>query len=158
MAGFDDKTAIAMAEYKMGLIAPTVNGTFPDASMAAYFRRVASEPLEMPDGSKIRVKAATLGTWRRLYLKGGFEALMPKGRSDLGRSRRIGHDLAIDIQAMRAEHPKMGAQLALDTLVAEGYVTAGELSVATMHASSGLIPCRPPSRWRRTAARSSRRA
>lgn len=132
MAGFDDKTAIAMAEYKMGLIAPTVNGTFPDASMAAYFRRVASEPLEMPDGSKIRVKAATLGTWRRLYLKGGFEALMPKGRSDLGRSRRIGHDLAIDIQAMRAEHPKMGAQLALDTLVAEGYVTAGELSVATM--------------------------
>ncbi len=100
--------------------------------MAEYLRRVASEPLAMPDGTLVRLKPTTLASWRRSYLKGGFEALMPKGRSDLGTSRRIDADLGADIQAMRAEHPRAGAKLIHERLVEEGHVAPGELSVATV--------------------------
>ena len=60
-----DKERVAEAEFKLGLIAPVVNGTYPDASQAAYFRRIAAEPVERPDGSLARVKASTLGSWLR---------------------------------------------------------------------------------------------
>ena len=114
----DEKRRIELAEYKFGLIAPAVNGTYPDASMAEYFRRVAAEPLGLPDGTVVRLKPSTLGSWRRRYLERGFEGLIPKQRSDLGTSRRIDADLAADIQAMRAEHPKMGASSESCTVLA----------------------------------------
>jgi len=128
----DEKRRIELAEYKFGLVAPAVNGTYPDASMAEYFRRVAAEPLGLPDGTVARLKPSTLASWRRRYLERGFEGLVPKKRSDLGTSRRIDADLAADIQAMRAEHPRMGASTMLERLVEEGYVAQGELSAATM--------------------------
>ncbi len=128
----DDKAGIAMAEFKLGLIAPVLNGTFTDPTMAAYFRRVSSGPIELPDGSMVRLKPATVAGWRRRYLADGFEGLMPKRRSDLGRSRRIDADLAADVQRLRAESPGISAAMMLERLVEGGYVADGEMSVATM--------------------------
>jgi len=128
----DDKAGIALAEFKLGLIAPTVNGTCPDPMMADYFRRVAAEPLELPDGSRVRVKPSTIAGWRRRYLELGFEGLVPKKRSDLGTSRRIDSDLAADIQAMRAERPGISATMVLEALIEGGYVADGEMSAATV--------------------------
>ena len=128
----DDKAGIALAEFKLGVIAPAVNGTCPDPTMASYFRRIAAEPLELPDGSRLKLKPSTLAGWRRRYLEEGFEGLMPKRRSDLGVSRRIDSDLAKDVQAIRAEHPGISATLVLEALVEQGYVADGEMSVATM--------------------------
>ena len=54
-----------LAEYKFGLIAPAVNGTYPDPSMAEYFRRVCAEPVGLPDGTVARLKPSTLASWRR---------------------------------------------------------------------------------------------
>lgn len=128
----DEKKRIALAERKFGLIAPVVNGTCPEPSAAAYFRRIAAEPLEMPDGTLVRLKPSTMSSWLRRYREHGFEGLVPKKRSDLGYSRRIDSDLAADIEAMRAEHPRISAAMAHERLVAEGYVAKGELSVATV--------------------------
>ena len=127
-----ERRRVELAEYKFGLIAPAVNGTYPDASMAEYFRRVSAETVAMPDGTVARLKASTLASWRRTYLRHGFEGLMPKVRSDLGASRRIDADLGADVQAMRAEHPGISAKMVHERLVEEGYVAAGELSVATV--------------------------
>ena len=127
-----EKRRVELAEYKFGLIAPAVNGTYPDASMAEYFRRVSAEPVGLPDGTLVRLKPSTLASWRRRYLELGFEGLMPKARSDLGTSRRIDADLAADIRAMRAESPAISAKMVHERLVGEGYVAAGELSVATV--------------------------
>lgn len=127
-----EKRRVELAEYKFGLIAPAVNGTYPDASMAEYFRRVSAEPVGLPDGTRVRLKPSTLASWRRRYLKLGFEGLMPKGRSDLGTSRRIDADLGADIQAMRSESPRISAKMVHERLVSEGHVAAGELSVATV--------------------------
>lgn len=134
-----------MAEFKLGLVAPAVNGTFPDATMADYFRRIAAEPLELPDGTTRRVKASTLASWRRRYLELGFEGLVPKTRSDLGTSRRIDADLAADVQALRAEHPGISAAMALEELVRGGYVAAGEMSAATMQRFFKRNPAPQPS-------------
>lgn len=128
----EDREGIALAEFKLGLIAPTLNGTYPDRSMAAYFQRIASQPLEMPDGGLRRFKPKTLAEWRRRYLAEGFEGLAPKTRSDRGGSRRIDPDLAADIQAIRAESPGLSATMALERLIEDGYVAVGDVSVSTV--------------------------
>ncbi|MBQ2631634.1 MAG: DDE-type integrase/transposase/recombinase [Kiritimatiellae bacterium] len=127
-----DKERLAIAHVKLGLISPLLNGTYPDASKAAYRRRVAEVPVEMPNGTTARFKPATLATWEHRYRKSGFDALVDKGRGDCGKSRSIDDDLGEEIEAMRAEHPKMGAQMVIDALVAQGSMCAGEISVRTM--------------------------
>ena len=128
----DDKRKMEVAHVKLGLISPLLNGTYPDASKAAYRRRVAESPVLMPDGTAMRVNQSTIATWEHRYRRGGFEALLPKGRSDGGKSRSIDADLGDEIDSLRAEHPKMGAQMLLDELVARGAVCADEISVRTV--------------------------
>lgn len=127
-----DKEKLAVAHIKLGLISPLLNGTYPDASKAAYRRRVSEVPVEMPDGTTARFKPATLATWEHRYRKSGFDALVDKGRGDCGKSRSIDADLGEEVDAMRAEHPKMGARMVIDALVAQGSMCAGEISVRTM--------------------------
>ena len=127
-----DKERLAVAHIKLGLISPLLNGTYPDESKAAYRRRVAEVPVEMPDGTTAKFKPATLATWEHRFRKSGFDALVDKERGDCGKSRSIDADLGEEIDAMRAEHPKMGAQMVIDALVAQGSMCAGEISVRTM--------------------------
>ena len=51
------------ARIRFGLIAPMVQGTFPDESLAAYCRRVAAFPVKLPDGRQVQYKAKTLTKW-----------------------------------------------------------------------------------------------
>ena len=128
----DREARMQVAQDKLGLIAPVLNGTFPDVTKSAYYRRVAEQPITMADGTSVRVKASTIASWERRYRAGGFDALVPKARCDIGTSRKIDADLGADIDEMRAEHPKMGAQMVLDALVEQGYIAAGEISPSTM--------------------------
>lgn len=63
---------LKVAEIRFGLIAPLVQGTFPDESMSAYCRRVAAFPVKLPDGRQVQYKAKTLGKWLSLYNRGGM--------------------------------------------------------------------------------------
>ena len=128
----DRQARLQVAQDKLGLIAPVLNGTFPDVTKSAYYRRVAERPITMADGSSVRVRASTIANWERRYRAGGFDALVPKARCDIGTSRKIDADLGADIDEMRAAHPKMGAQMVLDALVEQGYIAAGEISPSTM--------------------------
>lgn len=127
-----ERRRINVAERKFGLIAPTINGTYPDPSMSAYFRRIAKDPFELEEGVKVKLNPKTLASWRGRYLKYGFEGLMPKGRTDKGSSRKIDAELASAIQAMRAEFPKMSATMVRERLIKEGLIDATDLSLSTI--------------------------
>ena len=94
-----EKERLEAAHVKLGLISPLLNGTYPDESKAASRRRVSEVPVEMPDGSTVRFKPATLATWEHRYLKHGFGALVNKGRGDCGNSRSIDADMGEEIDA-----------------------------------------------------------
>lgn len=50
-----------IARIRFGLIAPMVQGTFPDESLSAYCRRVSAFPVKLPDGRQGRLHWN--GTW-----------------------------------------------------------------------------------------------
>ena len=61
-----------MAYFRFALIAPVIQGTFPDASAAAYCRRITEKPIARPDGILFQYKANTIERWINLYKTHGL--------------------------------------------------------------------------------------
>ena len=63
------KEQMEVAQMRFGIIAPLVQGTYTDVSMAAYCRRVAQTPQRLPDGRVFQYKPKTVAKWYQLYEK-----------------------------------------------------------------------------------------
>ena len=48
--------AVQIAQFRFALIAPVIQGLFPDESRAEYYRRVTEKPLTLPDGTTVEYK------------------------------------------------------------------------------------------------------
>ena len=71
--------AMKVAEFKFGLIAPVLQGTYIEVSAAAYYKRVTAEKLTLPDGKTVKLSYKTLEKWTSEYKRFGFDALIPRG-------------------------------------------------------------------------------
>ena len=105
----DQKTMIEIASIRLALIQPAFNGTYPDATKKQYYERISEVPLKLPDGKAIKYSAGTLACWESDYRKGGFEALMPRQRSDSGKSRKLDDVSLSTIQRYIKKHNLKGA-------------------------------------------------
>lgn len=65
------KEQMEVAQMRFGIIAPLVQGTYTDGSMAAYCRRVALTPQRLPDGRLFQYKPKTVAKWYQFYEKLG---------------------------------------------------------------------------------------
>ena len=112
------------AYFKFALIAPVIQGTFPDGSVAAYCRRVTENPIKRPDGTLFQYNPATLERWARLYKSGGMEALMPRTRSDKGSTRNLSDESMLEIHRLKEQFPKLDAVQIHIRLVQHGFIPA----------------------------------
>ena len=115
---------LEIARIRFGLIAPLIQGTYPDESMSAYCRRVAACPVKLPDGRIVQYKPKTLGKWVSLYNRGGMDALVPKTRCDKGGTRVITQEAELEIRRLRQEYPRLNATQIHDRLVQEAILPA----------------------------------
>ena len=113
-----------VAQFRFALIAPVVQGLFPDASATAYYKRVTASPLTLPDGSTVTYSYKTLEKWKSLYNTGGLDALMPNARSDKGIPRALNEDAIAEIYRIKEEHPRMNATQIHDHLIRESFIPA----------------------------------
>ena len=102
-------TATELAQFRFALIAPVIQGLFPDSSRTAYYKRITEKPLTFPDGSVKAVSFKTLEKWVSNYQRFGFDALMPNERSDKGSTRALS-DTAIEaIYQLKKDFPRLNA-------------------------------------------------
>lgn len=120
-----------MALFRFSLIAPVIQNTFSDASAAAYFRRVAENPLMRPDGTEFQYDPKTLERWSREYKKYGLEALTPKHRSDKGDTRNLSNECISEIYRIKEQFPKLNATQIHNRLLQLGLITT-VISVRTV--------------------------
>jgi hypothetical protein len=113
-----------MAYFRFALIAPVIQGTFSDASIAAYCRRVTENPILRPDGVPFPYQPTTLERWIRLYKAGGMEALMPKERSDKGSVRALSDECIAEIYNLKEKFPRLDAIQIHIRLVEEGLISS----------------------------------
>lgn len=114
--------AVQIGQFRFGLIHPVIQGLFPDASVAEYCRRVTEKPFTLPDGTSVEYKPKTIEKWVSLYNRGGFDALMPKERSDKGTTRVL-PDAAIErIYELKRDFPRLNATQVYLKLIEEGLI------------------------------------
>ena len=117
-------TAAEVAQFRFALIAPVIQGLFPDASRTAYYKRVTENPLTLPDGTKKVINYKTLEKWVSVYQRGGIDALMPATRSDKGTTRAL-TDLAIEeVFRLKQAFPRLNATQIHKQLIQEGFIPA----------------------------------
>ena len=116
--------AAKTAQFKFGLIAPVIQGLFPDASRTAFYKRVAGRPIEFPDGSVREISFKTLERWVSTYQRGGIDALMPVERSDKGTTRVLPDTAIEEIYRLKKEFPRLNATQIHSQLVQNGFIPA----------------------------------
>lgn len=112
------------AYFRFATIAPVIQGTFSDASEAAYYRRVTTEALTLPDGRKRKYSPDTLEKWTSLYRKNGMDGLMPKARKDKGKSRSIDDEAATEIERYLETYPFASGVAIHAHLIENGFLPA----------------------------------
>ena len=116
--------AVGIAQFRFGVIAPVVQKRFPDASAAAYFRRVTEQPFTLPGGKQVKYLPRTPERWLSSYKAGGFDALMPQGRSDKGVSRILSDEAIAEIYSLKEKFPRLNSTQGHSRLVEQGLVPA----------------------------------
>lgn len=127
----DEKHAVALMRY--GTIAPLVSGT-NDAfqSLDSYYREAAAKSYPAPDGSQKHFSAASIERWYRAYLKDGFDALMPKSRSDSGKSRCLDDACQEFIRHMKTAYPRMPSSMIYRSLLDHGLIQKTSVSESSV--------------------------
>ena len=125
------RQAVALMRYSA--IAPLITGTDADyESHSAYYRDIAAKGIKDPDGQIRHYSPATLQKWHLAYRKGGFDSLMPTGRSDRGVSRKIDADLEEEIRYLKHTYPRLSAAEIYRQLKDKGSIRSGQLSESTV--------------------------
>ncbi len=128
----NDKNAIETAYFKFALIAPVVQGIFPDATKTAYYRRVTQNKFTLPNGKIMRYSPRTLEKWEEYYLKKGMDGLLPKSRSDSGVPRVLSQQAIDEILRLREQFSKINATLIYAKLIEDGFIKQSEVSLSSV--------------------------
>lgn len=122
-----------LALMKYAAIAPVISGLPAQyKSFSEYFREVAEKGIPHPDGGLRHYAPATISKWYEIYLKKGFDALQPAGRSYEGRSRKLDDALKEQIIYLKEHYPRMSAAAIYRQLQHNGSICRGELSESTV--------------------------
>ncbi|MBR1853552.1 MAG: transposase [Lachnospiraceae bacterium] len=127
----DKKQAIALMRYSA--ISPLISGTHNDeGSLSAFFREISAKGLKAPDGELRHYSPITIKKWYHAYQKGGFDALIPSGRSDCGVSRKIDDELCEEIRYLKHTYPRLSASAIYRQLQDKGCISQKQISEATI--------------------------
>lgn len=107
-----DRQATALFRY--GLIADLIHLPAGSRGLYARLREKATADYSIPGSRRIRVAPETLRHWLKAWRRGGFDALLPKGRADRGHSRALPQVVADALLSLKEEQP----QLSIPQLIA----------------------------------------
>jgi len=129
---FNDQSAIDMAYFRFALIAPVIQGIFPDPTKTAYYRRVTENDLALPNGKTMRYNPKTLEKWEEYYRKMGMDGLMPRQRSDSGTTRVLNESATSEIYRLKEQFPRINATLIYNKLIEDGFINQCEVSLSSV--------------------------
>lgn len=134
----EKKQAIALMRYSA--IAPLITGLSDDyKSLSAFFNNASVKGVIHPDGTIKHYAPGTIEKWYRNYKGGGFDALLPAGREDQGKPRKLDDGLQEQIKYLKTNYPRMSASAIYRQLRDNGSIKNGEVSESTVNRYINLI-------------------
>jgi putative transposase len=151
--------ADTVALFRYGLIADLRDVRLGDRSLHVRLEEKADREYDIPGTTRRRVAPGTLREWLYLYRRGGFDALKPRPRRDVGRARVLPQAVADALCALKEEAPTFSVLMLIATARQRGLIPA-ELVVApatvhrllTRHGLMARAPETPTTKDRRRFA------
>ena len=129
----DETMRNQIALFRYAIIAPIITkDTALPEERGRFFRDAAKKKYLYPDGRLVSVSSDTIYRYHRAYVKGGFDALKPNGRSDLGKTRKLNDDIISQITYLRKEYPRLPATLIYQKLLDNGTIKKSDVSLSTV--------------------------
>lgn len=122
MSDVEPATPQAIALFRYGLIAEFIVTPEPGPGLYARLHAKAQLPYTIPGSRRTRVATETLRDWIKLYRHGGFDALVPKPRTDRGRSRALPQAVADALLTAKEEQPQLSIPQLIRTVRERGVV------------------------------------
>jgi putative transposase len=133
----------AVALFRYGLIAEFVHLPLGSPGLYAKLREKANQSYTIPGSTRIRVAIETLRHWLKAYRRGGFDALLPKPRTDRGQSRALPPALAEALLTLKEEHPQLSIpqliRLAFERRIATDFQSLPRATVHRLFSRAGLM-------------------
>ena len=111
-----------VALFRYGLIADLVHLPPGEKGLYRRLQEKAAGQYAIPGSARTRVAAETLRDWLQAYRQGGFEALMPKPRTDRGRSRGLPPAVVDTLLSIKEGHPRLSVRLVIQQARQSGQV------------------------------------
>jgi hypothetical protein len=129
-----DEKSGTIALFRYSLIAPLVlEGPLPARELTRRARESAARVYDIPYSKRTSVSVDSLLDWVLRYRDGGFEALVPKLRSDRGQFRTIGPLIADLIERLKKGNPNLTGTALLHELRLSSGHDSTEVSAATLY-------------------------
>jgi len=126
--------AETVALFRYGLIADLRDVRPGDRSLHTRLAEKGERDYDIPGASRRRVAPGTLREWLYLYRRGGFDALKPRPRRDLGRARVLPQAVADALCALKEEAPTFSVLMLVATARQRGLIPADlVVAPATVH-------------------------
>ena len=116
---FDDP-ATEIALFRYGLIASVIHLPPESGKLEGALRQVAATAVVMPHSKRTRVSLSSVRRWLKAYQRGGFAALLPKARSDIGQPRAFDPAVLARAVELRLAQPDRTTPMIAEHLKREG--------------------------------------
>ncbi len=126
-----------MRYYAIAPLVTGLKGNFP--SLDAFFRDASVKGVTTPDGTIKHFSPSTIERWYRSYKQNGFGALLPTGRSDAQRPRKLDDEVQEQIRFLKTNYPRMSAAAIFRQLKDNGSIINGQLSESTVNRYINLL-------------------
>jgi transposase InsO family protein len=124
----------ALALFRYGLIAEFIQLPAGSRGLYARLREKACADYTIPGSTRTRVAPETLRHWLKDYRRGGFDALLPKGRADRGHSRTLPQAVADALLGLKDEQPGLSIPQLIRAVQQSGVAPAAlALPLSTVH-------------------------
>jgi len=130
------KRAEEVALFRYGLIADLLHPSAEDVEKSLYtrLREKAAGSYCIPGSRRTRVATETLKDWLTDYKAGGFDALRPQPRSDIGQARSIPPELQDLLIHIKDENRDLSVAMVIDQARDQSEKARGlPLPVSTVH-------------------------
>lgn len=125
--------AEAIALFRAEVIGALLHRELSRGELAQELRVLSDQRFRAPGRKTTRhFSVPTLERWLYAYRRGGLAALGPKARSDRGHARVLAGDVIELLLDIRREHPNASVPVILRTLISDGRLDRGVLSVTTL--------------------------
>ena len=118
----EDKLQEQVALFRYGIIADFVNLPPGSKGLYAQIRKKAEQDYVIPGARRTRVAGETIRSWLKKYRRGGFDALLPKERTDKGKARKLPLEVSDLLLAVKEEAPELTVPLVIKKAMSTGRV------------------------------------